>query len=48
MKKISIILTLSLILTISICMTAFAEGETSNIVSSGHGSTYVIKNDGSL
>lgn len=48
MKKISMILTLSLVLTISICMTAFAEGETGSIVSSGHGSTYVIKNDGSL
>lgn len=48
MKKLMIVLTLILVLTISMSIIAFAEGETGNIVSSGHGSTYVVKNDGSL
>lgn len=48
MKKISLVLTMIMFLTAMFSITAFAEGETGNVVSSGWGSTYVIKNDGSL
>ncbi len=48
MKKITLILVMVLVLSASIGIPAFAEGEAGNIVSSGYGSTYVIKNDGSL
>lgn len=45
MKK---ILVLTLILTMLMSITAFAQGESGSIVSSGYGNTYIIKNDGTL
>lgn len=47
MKKLIIILVI-IGLVFSQNVLSFAEGESSSIVSSGYGSTYVIKNDGSL
>ncbi len=48
MKRISAIFFVTLILLLVMSVSVFAEGETDNKVSAGHGSTYVIKNDGSL
>lgn len=48
MRKTRLGLAVALMLLISMSITAFAEGETGRIVSSAHGSTYVIKNDGTL
>lgn len=45
MKK---ILLVTIILVMMMSITTYADGESGSIVSSGHGSTFVIKNDGSL
>ncbi|QZY53714.1 RCC1 domain-containing protein [Crassaminicella profunda] len=48
MKKTSSIFILSFILIISMSIIGFTEGESGDLLSAGHGSTYVIKDDGSL
>lgn len=48
MKKLKSILGLILVTTLCLNITAFAGGEAGSIMSAGHGTTYVIRNDGSL
>lgn len=48
MKKISLIITLALIITMLTSTPAFASGEAGSINSAGYGNTYVVKNDGTL